>query len=63
MFRYTTEYINDTDILVRVYKKGERKIYHKFTVSDYGDWNAVEDEIKRTIETLEEVERNNHSTH
>lgn len=48
--KYTTEHINDTDVLVRVYKGG--KIIHKFTVNDFGDWNEVEDTIERTINTL-----------
>jgi len=51
-FRYTTRHINDTDVLVKVYKKGQRKIHHQFVVNDYGDWNAVEDEIERVIDSL-----------
>lgn len=51
-FRYTTEHINDVDVIVRVYKRGERRIYHKFSVQDYGDWNEVEAEIEAEIESL-----------
>lgn len=51
-FRYTTRHINDVDVIVRVYKSGERRIYHKFSVQDYGDWNAVEAEIEAEIESL-----------
>lgn len=52
MFKYTTEHINDTHILVRVYKKGSNKIYHKFIVEYYGDWNEVQDVIDNTLNTL-----------
>ena len=55
-FRYTTEHINDEDILVRVYKKGERKICDKLFVKDYGDWNKVEHEIEQQL-LLEELYR------
>lgn len=53
-FRYTTEHINDYDVLVRVYKKGEKKIHEKFFVKDYGDWNKVEHEIEQQL-LLEEI--------
>lgn len=49
--RYTTEHINDYEVLVRVYKG--RRIVERFTVYDAGDWNTVEDEIERTIDSLE----------
>lgn len=52
MFTYTTEHIDNTHILVRVYKKGSRKIYHKFIVEYYGDWNEVDNIIETTIESL-----------
>lgn len=55
-FRYTTEHINDVDVLVRVRKKGERKIFRKFVVNDYGDWNAVEGQIESTINSFSESE-------
>ena len=45
-FRYTTEHIDETHILVRVYKKGCGRIYDKFIVEDYGDYNAVRDDIE-----------------
>lgn len=51
-FRYTTEHITDTDVLVRVYRKGERRIFHKFFVQDNGDWNSVEYEIESVINSL-----------
>ena len=51
-FRYTTEHINDVDVVVRVYKRGERRIFHKFVVKDFGDWNAVENAIESVIESL-----------
>lgn len=53
-FRYTTEHINDNDVLVRVYRKGEKKIHDKFFVKDYGDWNRVEHEIEQQL-LLDEI--------
>ena len=49
-YKYTTEHINDVDVIVRIYKGG--KLLHKFSVCDYGDWNVVQDEIEREIELL-----------
>lgn len=54
IFRYTTEHINDHDVLVRVYRKGEKKICDKFFVKDYGDWNRVEHEIEQQL-LLDEI--------
>lgn len=54
MYRYTTEHINDNDVLVRVYKKGERKIHEKFFVKDYGDWNAVKHHIEQELLLMEQ---------
>lgn len=51
-FRYTTEHLADGVVLVRVYKKGERRIFHRFFVQDYGDWNSVENEIEDVINSL-----------
>lgn len=51
-FRYTTEHLNDGIVLVKVYKKRERKIFHRFFVQDNGDWNSVEDEIENVINSL-----------
>jgi len=51
-FRYTTRHINDVDVVVRVYKSGDRRIYHKFIVQDHGDWNAVEAEIESVVRSL-----------
>ena len=48
-FKYTTEHINNEDVLVRVYEKGSRKIKDKFFVKDYGDWNKVEHEIEQQL--------------
>ena len=53
-FRYSTEHINDYDVLVRVYKRGEKKIYEKFFVKDYGDWNEVEHMIEQELILLEQ---------
>lgn len=53
-FRYTTEHINDNDVLVRVYRKGEKKIHDKFFIKDYGDWNRVEHEIEQQL-LLDEI--------
>ena len=55
-FRYTTEHLNDTDVLVRVYKRGERRIYNKFFVKDYGDWNAVDNYIKQELLLMEQYD-------
>ena len=49
-YKYTTEHINDTDVLVKIYKGG--KLLHKFSVQDYGDWNVVQDAVETTIESL-----------
>lgn len=54
MYRYTTEHINDNDVLVRVYKKGERKIHEKFFVNDHGDWNTVEHHIEQELLLMEQ---------
>ena len=51
-FRYTTEHLADGVVLVRVYKKGERRIFHRFFVQDDGDWNSVEYEIENVINSL-----------
>ena len=51
-FRYTTEHLNDEVILVKVYKKGCKRIFHKFFVIDNGDWNSVENEIENVINSL-----------
>lgn len=56
IYRYTTEHINDNDVLVRVYKKGERKVYEKFFVKDYGDWNKVEHYIEQELLLMEQYE-------
>lgn len=53
-FRYTTEHINDTQILVRVYRKGQQRIFRKFTVNDYGDWNGVEARIEAVLALLKD---------
>ena len=42
-FNVTTEHLNDVDVLCKVYWKN--KLYEKFVVQDYGDWNKVEDAI------------------
>ncbi len=49
-YKYTTEHINETDVLVKIYKGG--KLLHKFSVCDYGDWNVVEDAIESRINNL-----------
>jgi hypothetical protein len=51
-FRYTTEHLNDDIVLVKVYKKGCKKIFHRFFVIDNGDWNSVEYEIENVINSL-----------
>ena len=51
MFRHTTENKGD-HIVVRFYKRGERKIYHKFNVNYVGDWNCVEYEIENMEKLL-----------
>lgn len=50
-YRYTTEHIDDYHVLVRIYKRGERKIYRKFVV-EYFDWNTVDDAIETMIESI-----------
>lgn len=50
---YTTEHINDIDVLVRVYRKGSCRIVHRLTVPDFGDWNAVEAHIENALQALE----------
>lgn len=52
-FDVTTEHIDDVNVLVRVYKKGEKKIFNRFIVEDYGDWNAVEDTIEYQLKVFE----------
>ena len=47
-YKYTIEHINDTDVIVRIYKSG--KFLHKFSVCDFGDWNEVEGQIQRQID-------------
>lgn len=49
-YKYTTQHLNDTDVLVKVYLS--KKKVDEFVVQDYGDWNVVEDEIDRRIESL-----------
>ena len=51
-FRYTTEHLADEIVLVKVYKKGEKRIFHRFFVQDNGDWNSVEYEIENVINSL-----------
>ena len=50
-YKYTTEHINEVDVLVKIYKGG--KLLHMFSVCDYGDWNVIDDSIKNTINNLE----------
>lgn len=56
--RYTTEKRNNEcggeDVIVRFYLSGENKIIDKITLQDYGDWNAVEDNIERHIDSLQD---------
>ena len=49
-YKYTTEHINDTDVIVRIYKSG--KFLYKFSVCDFGDWNEVEGQIQRQIDLI-----------
>lgn len=49
-YKYTTEHINDTDMIVRIYKGG--RLLDKFSVCDFGDWNEVACQIESRIENL-----------
>lgn len=52
MFKYTTEHIDDYNILVKVYRQDLSDPIHKFILPDYGDWNAIEFAIEENINRL-----------
>lgn len=51
-WKYTIEHIDDYHIKVRVYRKGERKIFDTFVIGCFEDWNIVEDDIHTVIDQL-----------
>lgn len=53
-FTTTEQHISDDTILVKVYTIKGNKYYDSFTVSDYGDYNHVEEAITTGLDFLEQ---------
>lgn len=51
-FRYTTEHTDNNMVIVKIYKKGSRKVQYTMSLSDCGDWNVIEDRINNFIEYI-----------